>query len=144
VNRLDNLNGPEYGHVRGKASAHDSSSESKFFGGNRISLQRVFPTSPHPLLLLPVVLSGFSLFGILGLAETFHSSSTRDQVLLIALSLVGLVGSVGTFLCGRFIRNRSQQWQVFGLRKTAWLVLICLAWLIGLACGIVMAHVAAP
>ena len=93
-----------------------------------------------PLLLLPVVMSGFFCLAILQLPETFRSPSTPDRIIAVVFSLFGIVGTVGTFIFLRVIRRKAQNWRVFELGRTAWLVLISVAWLAGVACGVLMLY----
>jgi hypothetical protein len=93
-----------------------------------------------PLLLLPVVLSGFGCFGILLLPEAFRGSSTGDRIIAVVFSLIGIFGTVATLILVRAIRRRPTSWRVFELGRTAWTVLVTLAWLAGVACGFIMLH----
>ncbi len=93
-----------------------------------------------PVLLLPVVLSGLGCVTVLLLPSTFRSSSTPDRLLVGIISLLGILGTIATFLLLRAIRRRDVSWRVFELGKTAWSVLISLAWLGGVACGFLMLH----
>jgi hypothetical protein len=93
-----------------------------------------------PLLLIPVVLSGMSCFSIVGLPQALRSSSKTDVILLAALSLLGMIGTVGTWLFLRGVRSRPPTWRVFELGRTAWSVLIAAAWLAGVVCGLVMIY----
>lgn len=93
-----------------------------------------------PLLLIPVVLSGLACFAIAGLPEAFRGSSMSDIVILIIISLLGLVGSAGTFVLLRVIKKKAPDWRVFELGRTAWITLIALAWFAGVGCGLLMLH----
>ncbi len=85
-------------------------------------------------------MSGFLCFAILKLPEAFRSSSTQDQVLLVAFSLIGILGTFGTYQFFRVIRRKASDWTVFALGRTAWLVLIGFAWLAGAGCGVLMLY----
>ncbi len=91
-----------------------------------------------PLLLLSVVLSGFSCFAIYGFLHELRTSSTTDLIILATISLVGVIGTVCTSVFLRFVRSQPLTWQVFELGRTAWSVLITAAWLAGVACGVLM------
>ncbi|MGP8197927.1 MAG: hypothetical protein ACLQU4_00310 [Limisphaerales bacterium] len=93
-----------------------------------------------PLLLIPVVMSSFSCFAILQLPEVFRSSSTPDQVVAVVFSLIGIFGTFGTYKFFRVIRHKAPTWRVFELGRTAWLVLIGMAWFAGLGCGVLMLY----
>ena len=93
-----------------------------------------------PLLLLPVVLSGLSCFGIFLLPEAFRGSSTGNRIIAVIFSLIGIFGTVATLILLRVIRRRPTSWRVFELGRTAWTILVTLAWLAGVACGFIMLH----
>jgi hypothetical protein len=93
-----------------------------------------------PLMLLPVVMSGFSCFAIYGLLHELHTSSATDLIILAVISLVGIIGTLCTSLFLRFVRSQALTWQVFELGRTAWSVLIVIAWLAGVACGLLMIY----
>jgi hypothetical protein len=93
-----------------------------------------------PWLLLPVVMSGLACFAVFGLPDAFHSSSNSDVVGLTVASLLGILGSSGTFALLCTIRRKAPDWTVFELGRTAWLTLIILAWFAGLGCGGWMLH----
>jgi hypothetical protein len=93
-----------------------------------------------PVLLLPVVLSGLCCFGILLLPEAFRGSSTDDRIIAVICSLIGIFGTVATLILLRAIRRRPTSWRVFELGRTAWTVLVSIAWLAGVACGFIMLH----
>ena len=93
-----------------------------------------------PLLLLPVVLSGFACFTIFGLVHELHTSSTTDLILLAVVSLLGIIGTFCTSIFLRVVRSQPPTWQIFQLGRTAWSVLITAAWLGGAACGLLMIY----
>src|SRR4051794_17308695 len=93
-----------------------------------------------PLLLLPVVLSGFACFAIYGLLHELHTSSTKDLIFLAIISLLGLIGTLCTSVFFRSVRSQHTNWRLFELGRTTWSVLILFAWLAGLACGILMIY----
>jgi len=96
-----------------------------------------------PLLLLPVVLSGFSCFAIYGLPQALRSASTTDAIILVIISLLGVIGTFCTSVFFRVVRSQPATWQVFELGRTAWAVLIAVAWFAGVACGVLMIYVSA-
>jgi hypothetical protein len=93
-----------------------------------------------PLLLIPVVLSGLSCFAIFGLPEALRSSSTRDAIILAAISLFGIIGTICTSVFLRVIRSRPPTWKLFELGRTAWSILVTVAWLAGAGCGVLMIY----
>jgi hypothetical protein len=93
-----------------------------------------------PVLLLPVVASGMLCFSIFGLPQAVRSSATGDEIILAAMSLLGVVGTVGTAVLVHVIRSQPAAWQVFELGRTAWSVLVTVAWLAGVACGVLMTY----
>ena len=93
-----------------------------------------------PLLLLPIAASGCFCFAVFGLPEAFRSTSSGDRVVMVVFSLLGILGTVATFLILRLIHRRDREWRVFELGRTAWSVLISIAWLAGVGCGIVMLY----
>ncbi len=93
-----------------------------------------------PLLLLPVVFSGFACFAIFGLLHELHTSSTTDLIILTAISLLGLIGTFCTSIFLRIVRSQPTTWQAFELGRTAWSVLIIVAWITGAACGVLMIY----
>jgi hypothetical protein len=96
-----------------------------------------------PLLLLPVVMSGFCLFTVFGLPTAFRSSSTTDQILCLVFSMAGICGTAATLYFVRSITKRPASWRLFDLGRTAWLVLMVIAWGAGLGCGVLMLNAAA-
>jgi hypothetical protein len=97
-----------------------------------------------PLMLLPVVLSGFSCFAIYGLLHELRTSSATDLIILAVISLIGVVGTLCTSIFLRFVRSQPVTWQVFELGRTAWSALIIVAWLAGVACGVLMIYETSP
>jgi hypothetical protein len=93
-----------------------------------------------PLLLLPVVLSGFAWFAIYGFLHEFRTSSTTDLIILAAVSMLGLIGTFCSSIVLRVVRAQPETWQVFELGRTAWSVLIIAAWIAGVACGLLMIY----
>ena len=93
-----------------------------------------------PLLLLPVVLSGFSCFAIYGLLHELRTSSSTDLIILGIISLLGIIGTLCSSVFLRVVRSQPVAWQVFELGRTAWSVLIVVAWLAGVACGVLMIY----
>jgi len=93
-----------------------------------------------PLLLLPVVCSGFACFTIYGLLHELHTSSRTDLIFLAIISLLGIIGTLCTSVFLRVVRSQPATWQVFELGRTAWSVLIIAAWLAGVACGVLMIY----
>ena len=91
-----------------------------------------------PLLLIPVVLSGLSCFAIFGLPQALRSSSRTDAIILIVISLLGIIGTIGTWVFLRAVRSRPHTWQVFNLGRTAWSFLISVTWLAGVLCGVLI------
>jgi len=92
-----------------------------------------------PLLLLPVVLSGLGCFEVLLLPEAFRAS-TGDRIIAVVFSLIGIFGTIATFILIRAIRRQESSWQVLELGRTAWTALVSLAWLSGVGCGCMMLH----
>lgn len=93
-----------------------------------------------PLLLLPVVLSGFSCFAIYGLLHELRNSSATDLIILAIISSLGIIGTFCTLGFLRVVRSQPATWQVFELGRTAWSVLITVAWIAGVACGVLMIY----
>jgi hypothetical protein len=97
-----------------------------------------------PLLLLPVVFSGFACFAAYGLLHDLRTSSTAasmgDLIILAVVSLLGIIGTLCTSVFFRVIRSQPVTWQIFELGRTAWSVLIISAWLAGVACGVLMIY----
>lgn len=94
-----------------------------------------------PLLLIPVVLSSFFCFAIYGFLHEFRTSSTGELIFMAILSLLGVIGTFCTLVLFRVVRSQPAAWQIFELGRTAWLVLITVAWLVGVACGVLMLRV---
>src|SRR5881409_1139667 len=93
-----------------------------------------------PVLLLPVVFSGLGCFAVFLLPEVFRSSSTPDRVLAVVFSLIGIFGTIATFILLRVIHRQASSWRVFDLGRTAWTILVSLAWLVGVGCGCIMMY----
>src|ERR1700678_3231800 len=91
-----------------------------------------------PILLLPIVVSGIFCVCIFELPAMFRSPSTPDRVISVVFSSLGILGTIATYLVFRVVRRRDQTWRVFELGRTAWTVLISVAWLCGVACGILI------
>jgi hypothetical protein len=85
-------------------------------------------------------MSGFSCFAIIGLPEVFRSSSTPDKVMAVVFSLIGILGTFGSYKFFRIVRHKAPNWRVFDLGRTAWLVLIGVAWFAGVGCGVLMLY----
>lgn len=93
-----------------------------------------------PVLLIPVVLSGWFCFAISGLPQALRTSSTTDAIILIVISLLGVIGTFCSSVLLRVVRSQPTTWQIVGLGRTAWSVLIVVAWLGGAACGVLMIY----
>ena len=93
-----------------------------------------------PLLLLPVVLSGFACFAIYGLLHELRTSSSTELIILGIISLFGILGTICSSVLLRVVWAQPVTWQIFELRRTAWMVLIVVAWLAGIACGVLMIY----
>lgn len=90
-----------------------------------------------PLLLLPITMCGCFCFATLQLPQAFRSGSA-DRAFVIVLSLIGILGTIVTFIILRFIYRRESTWRIFDLGRTAWMALLILAWLVGAGCGVLM------
>ena len=93
-----------------------------------------------PLLLLPIAVSGCFCFAVFTLPEAFRSTSTEDRFVAVVFSLLGIFGTAVTITFLRAMRRLSPEWRVFELGRTGWIVLISIAWLAGVGCGIVILY----
>lgn len=93
-----------------------------------------------PLLLLPVVFSGLCFFGLFQLASELRSFSKPDWIVAIVVSLMGILGTGTTYILLRAIRRQASSWRVLELGRMGWIVLVCLAWVGGVACGFIMMY----
>jgi hypothetical protein len=78
-------------------------------------LKRLVQRHLVPVLLLPVVLSGLACFAVSGLPQAVRSSSRAEEIILVVVTLLGILGSLGTFVCLRVIRRQPPTWRIFDL-----------------------------